>query len=52
MKETINPLEMDERILEIARMLGGEKITDATMAHAREMLAGKSNARRLASEAT
>jgi DNA repair protein RecN (Recombination protein N) len=28
----------DERVSEIARMLGGEKITDTTMAHAREML--------------
>jgi DNA repair protein RecN (Recombination protein N) len=27
-----------ERINEIARMLGGEKISDTTRAHAREML--------------
>ena len=33
-------LNKDERIEEIARMLGGLKITDQTRAHAREMLAG------------
>lgn len=32
-------LDSDERIEEIARMLGGVKITDQTLAHAREMLA-------------
>lgn len=31
--------EGDQRVNEIARMLGGEKISDTTLAHAREMLA-------------
>lgn len=31
-------LQMDERTREIARMLGGEKITEKTMEHAREVL--------------
>jgi len=34
----IEPLTKDERIKELARMLGGEKITRATLNHAREML--------------
>ena len=34
----IRPLNSDERVVEIARMLGGEKITDATLSHARELL--------------
>jgi len=34
----IEPLTEDERIKELARMLGGEKITRATFNHAREML--------------
>ncbi len=34
----INPLSASERIQEIARMLGGEKITQTTIDHAREML--------------
>jgi len=34
----IEPLAKDERIKELARMLGGEKITRATFNHAREML--------------
>ena len=34
------PVRGDERIAEIARMLGGEKITSKTIAHAREMLDG------------
>lgn len=35
---TIVPLAGDERVQEIARMLGGVKITDRTMAHAHDML--------------
>ncbi|MBT8340921.1 MAG: DNA repair protein RecN, partial [Desulfatitalea sp.] len=35
---TITPLDEAARVLEMARMLGGEKITEKTMAHAREML--------------
>lgn len=34
----IKALNMKERILEIARMLGGQKITKQTLAHAEEML--------------
>jgi DNA repair protein RecN (Recombination protein N) len=37
-KTAITPLSEKERIDEIARMLGGEEITSATIAHAREML--------------
>jgi DNA repair protein RecN (Recombination protein N) len=37
-KTFIKRLNGDERVKEIARMLGGEKITPATMVHAREML--------------
>ena len=36
----VTTLSADERVEEIARMLGGLKITDQTRAHAREMLAG------------
>lgn len=39
-RTTVRALRADERIEEIARMLGGVKITDRTRAHAREMLAG------------
>jgi DNA repair protein RecN (Recombination protein N) len=35
---TIQPLSADERTAEIARMLGGEKITAVTLEHARELL--------------
>ncbi|MGB5745628.1 MAG: DNA repair protein RecN [Desulfobacterales bacterium] len=35
---TIQPLEKEDRHREIARMLGGEKITQTTLDHAREML--------------
>ncbi len=37
-KTTINPLNKKERIKEIARMLGGVKITQATLDHANELL--------------
>jgi DNA repair protein RecN (Recombination protein N) len=35
---SVTLVEDDERVSEIARMLGGEKISDTTRAHAREML--------------
>ena len=35
----LDRLEADQKVAEIARMLGGVKITDQTLAHAREMLA-------------
>ena len=34
----LKPLNPAERIQEIARMLGGQKITEQTLAHAKEML--------------
>ncbi|BDU56201.1 DNA repair protein RecN [Limnohabitans sp. TEGF004] len=34
----VNALSVDARVNEIARMLGGEKVSDTTLAHAREML--------------
>ena len=37
-QSTIRELTLDERVEEIARMSGGEKITEATLKHAREML--------------
>ncbi len=40
-RTTIDPLDADERLEEMARMLGGVKITPKTLDHAREMLAGK-----------
>lgn len=36
----VMPLDADGRVEEIARMLGGVKITDTTRQHAREMLGG------------
>ena len=36
----VAPVDGDGRIAEIARMLGGERITSKTIAHAREMLNG------------
>ncbi|WP_457674399.1 DNA repair protein RecN [Thiolapillus sp.] len=36
---TIEPLDADQRVEEIARMLGGAKITERTLDHAREMIA-------------
>ena len=35
----ISSLDQDEKVLEIARMLGGLSITEQTMAHARELMA-------------
>jgi DNA repair protein RecN (Recombination protein N) len=34
----VTALSADARVNEIARMLGGEKVSDTTLAHAREML--------------
>lgn len=34
----IRPLDNDEKVVEVARMLGGLKLTDQTLSHAREML--------------
>lgn len=38
-RTTITRLDPDQRVEEVARMLGGEAITPATLAHAREMFA-------------
>ena len=35
---SVDPLTGEERELEMARMLGGELLSEATLAHAREML--------------
>jgi DNA repair protein RecN (Recombination protein N) len=40
-RTTIAPLDARQRVEEIARMLGGEKITETTLAHAKEMLEAK-----------
>ncbi|HUH36806.1 MAG TPA: DNA repair protein RecN [Spongiibacteraceae bacterium] len=37
-RTTVQPLQHEEKIQEIARMLGGLQITDQSLAHAREML--------------
>ena len=36
---SLRKLDNEEKVLEIARMLGGVRITQHTLAHAREMLA-------------
>ncbi len=38
-RTSVKPLTAPERVEEIARMLGGVEVTDATRAHAEEMLA-------------
>ena len=42
-RTTITPLRGDSRVKEMARMLGGVKISRKALDHAREMLAGKVN---------
>ena len=37
-RTTIDPLDAEERLKEMARLLGGVKITRKTLDHAREML--------------
>ncbi len=39
-KTVVKLLKRDDRVKEIARMIGGEKITDASLKHARELLGG------------
>jgi DNA repair protein RecN (Recombination protein N) len=34
----VQAIEGQARVTEIARMLGGERLSDTTLAHAREML--------------
>jgi DNA repair protein RecN (Recombination protein N) len=38
---TVAPVGGEQRVAEIARMLGGEKVSSTTLAHAREMLQAK-----------
>jgi DNA repair protein RecN (Recombination protein N) len=40
-RTTIEPLDTEERLEEMARLLGGIKITHKTLDHAREMLLEK-----------
>ncbi|MNN90692.1 recombination and repair protein [compost metagenome] len=35
---TVTALTPDSRVAEVGRMLGGERLSETTMAHAREML--------------
>jgi DNA repair protein RecN (Recombination protein N) len=35
---TVTPVEQEDRVREVARMLGGERLSGTTLAHAREML--------------
>ncbi|MFO7708988.1 MAG: DNA repair protein RecN [Desulfobacterales bacterium] len=44
-RTVIVPLSEDERTQEVARMLGGEKITRVTLEHARELLARRHKSR-------
>ena len=50
-RTTIEGLEGDERVAEIARMTEGERITEAGLAHAREMLRSSANAGRRSANA-
>lgn len=42
---TVQQLDREQRVAEVARMLGGVKITETTRAHAREMLTDQTSAR-------
>ncbi len=42
-KTSLDRLDTDGRVDELARMLGGLKVTEQTLAHAREMLSGADN---------
>ncbi len=37
-QSSVNPVQGEQRVGEVARMLGGERLSDTTLAHAREML--------------
>ncbi len=39
---SVEQLEGEERVEEVARMLGGRDLTSVTLRHARELLAGQS----------
>ena len=38
----VQPLEGEARVKELARMLGGDRLTDTTLAHARELICSSS----------
>ncbi len=38
---TVAPVQGEQRVAEVARMLGGERLSGTTLAHAKEMLASK-----------
>ncbi|MEK9953062.1 MAG: DNA repair protein RecN, partial [Curvibacter sp.] len=38
---TVAPVQGESRVAEIARMLGGERLSGTTLAHAKEMLQGQ-----------
>ncbi|MEO6293584.1 MAG: hypothetical protein ABIO88_13295, partial [Burkholderiaceae bacterium] len=38
-ESSVTPVLDQQRVAEIARMLGGERVTDATLIHATEMIA-------------
>jgi DNA repair protein RecN (Recombination protein N) len=37
---SVAPVEGEKRVAEVARMLGGERLSSTTLAHAKEMLGG------------
>ncbi len=39
-ESSVNAIEGEQRVTEVARMLGGEKLSNTTLAHAKEMLQG------------
>jgi DNA repair protein RecN (Recombination protein N) len=38
-ESSVAPVEGEKRVAEVARMLGGERLSGTTLAHAKEMLA-------------
>ena len=42
----VEELEAGDRVEEVARMLAGKKITDTSLSHARELIAGSARKRR------
>jgi DNA repair protein RecN (Recombination protein N) len=42
-ESSVRPIAGEERISEVARMLGGEKLSGTTLAHAKEMLQGSAS---------
>jgi DNA repair protein RecN (Recombination protein N) len=41
-RTTVSPVTGEDRVAELARMLGGTKVTAKTLAYAREMISGAS----------